>query len=231
VTLEGRLARLVPLALAHADELYAATHGEGREELWRYVFVGPFADVEAFRADVEARARAEDALCFTVVEKASGRALGWQSYLNIEPAHGGIEVGSILYAPALQRTAAASEAQYLFARHAFETLGYRRYVWKCDNANEKSKAAAIRLGFVFEGLFRRHMIVKGRNRDTAWFSILDEEWPARRTAFETFLDPANFDSEGRQKLSLSALNAQSCAADREKGDGARAGGTIASRLG
>ena len=120
----------------------------------------------------------------------------------------------MLYSPALQRTAGATEAQYLFAAHAFETLGCRRYVWKCDNANEKSKAAAIRLGFAPEGLFRQHMIVKGRNRDTAWFSMLDSEWPARKAAFEAFLDPGNFDAAGRQKTSLSGLNGRRRAANR-----------------
>jgi RimJ/RimL family protein N-acetyltransferase len=211
--LSGRLTTLVPLEPAHADDLYAATHGEEREALWRYMSIGPFADRAAFRAAVERMAAATDALSFAVLDNRDGRALGFQSYLNIDPANRAVEVGGVLYSPALQRTAAATEAQYLFAAHAFETLSCRRYVWKCDNANEKSKAAALRLGFSPEGLFRQHMIVKGRNRDTAWFSMLDSEWPARKAAFEAFLDPANFDAAGRQKTPLSILNGQRRAAD------------------
>ncbi|HEY8066058.1 MAG TPA: GNAT family protein [Methylosinus sp.] len=212
--LSGRLTTLVPLAPAHFDDLYAATHGEEREALWRYIFVGPFADPAAFRADMARKAASDDPLFFAVLDNRDGRALGFQAYLNVEPANRAVEVGSVLYSPALQRTAAATEAQYLFAAHAFETLGCRRYVWKCDDANETSKAAALRLGFSSEGLFRQHMIVKGANRDTAWFSMLDSEWPARRAAFEAFLDPGNFDAAGRQKTPLSALNGRRRAADR-----------------
>lgn len=207
-TLEGRFVTLAPLVPAHADDLYGPSHGPGRDELWRYMFVGPFADLQEFRADIAEKSANEDQLFFAVVDKRSGKAVGLQAYLNIEPAHGSIEVGWVLYSPALQRSIRATEAQYLFARHTFETLGYRRYQWKCDNANQRSKAAAARLGFTFEGLFRQHMIVKGRNRDTAWFSMLDGEWPARKVAFETWLDTANFDPEGRQKRSLSDLNTQ-----------------------
>lgn len=209
VSLDGRFVTLVPLTPAHADDLYAATHETDCEDLWRFMAVGPFADRSAFFADIEERSASENPLFFAVLDKRSGRAIGLQGYLNIAPAHGSIEVGFVLYAPTLQRTIGATEAQYLFARHAFETLGYRRYEWKCDNLNERSKQAAIRLGFAFEGLFRQHMIVKGANRDTAWFSMLDREWPARRAAFEAWLAPGNFDANGRQKLSLSALNRQS----------------------
>ncbi|MBY6243151.1 GNAT family N-acetyltransferase [Methylosinus sp. Sm6] len=215
VRLEGARATLVPLAAAHADDLYAATHGAEREDLWRYMFNGPFADAAAFRADVEEKARSEEPLFFAVIDKRNGRAVGFQAYLDVQPAHRAIEVGWVVYAPALQRSTAATEAQYLFAAHAFETLGCRRYVWKCDDANQKSKAAALRLGFVPEGLFRQHMIVKGRSRDTAWFSMLDREWPARKAAFEAFLAPSNFDAEGRQKTSLSALNDRPGTADRD----------------
>jgi RimJ/RimL family protein N-acetyltransferase len=118
-----------------------------------------------------------------------------------------IEVGSILYTPRLQRTIGATEAMYMMARHVFEELGYRRYEWKCNALNEPSRRAAVRLGFTFEGVFRQHMVVKGRNRDTAWYSMLDNEWPARKVAFERWLNPANFDAEGRQRISLSELNA------------------------
>jgi RimJ/RimL family protein N-acetyltransferase len=125
--------------------------------------------------------------------------------MRIEPAHGVIEVGNILLAPSLQRTTAATEAMYLMASHAFEFLGYRRYEWKCDAENLPSRRAALRLGFTFEGIFRQHMVVKGKNRDTAWFSMLDREWPARKKAMETWLAPANFDSQGQQLQSLSQL--------------------------
>lgn len=213
VTLEGARVVLAPLAAVHADALHAATHGPEREGLWRYMFSGPFVDAAAFRADIEEKARSQEPLFFAVIDKGHGRALGYQAFLNIEPANRAVEVGWVVYSPALQRTAAATEAQYLFARHAFETLGCRRYVWKCDDANARSKAAALRLGFIPEGLFRQHMIVKGRNRDTAWFSMLDREWPARKAAFEAFLAPTNFDAEGRQKTSLSDLNARATTAD------------------
>lgn len=212
--LSGRLTTLVPLAPEHAEDLYEATHGQERETLWRYLFIGPFPDLAAFRAALAEMAESAAMVYFAALANENGRALGFQAYLNIEPANRAVEVGGVLYSPALQRSAAATEAQYLFAAHAFETLGCRRYVWKCDNANEKSKAAALRLGFSPEGLFRQHMIVKGRNRDTAWFSMLDSEWPARKAAFEVFLDPGNFDASGRQKTPLSALNGQARAANR-----------------
>jgi RimJ/RimL family protein N-acetyltransferase len=128
--------------------------------------------------------------------------------MRIEPSHRVIEVGSILFTPRLQRTVGATEAMYLMARHVFEDLGYRRYEWKCNALNAPSRGAALRLGFTFEGIFRQHMIIKGRNRDTAWFSMLDPEWPKRKAAFERWLDPSNFDAEGRQRVSLSALNSE-----------------------
>ena len=134
-------------------------------------------------------------------------AAGYASYMRIEPAQGVVEVGNILLTPQLQRTAAATEAMYLMASHAFEYLGYRRYEWKCDAENLPSRRAALRLGFTFEGIFRQHMVVKGRNRNTAWFSMLDREWPARKEALEAWLAPANFDSEGRQRQSLGQLQA------------------------
>jgi RimJ/RimL family protein N-acetyltransferase len=141
-------------------------------------------------------------LFFAILDNHTGVAVGFASYMRIEPVHKVIEVGSILYTPALQRTAGATEAMYLMAKHVFEDLGYRRYEWKCNALNTPSRTAALRLGFSFEGIFRQHMIVKGENRDTAWFSMLDSEWPARREAFENWLDPSNFDAEGRQKTPL-----------------------------
>ena len=143
-------------------------------------------------------------LFFAIVDKASGRALGYQSLMRIDPANGVIEVGNILYTPALQRTIGATEAQYLFAQYIFGELGYRRHEWKCNALNAPSRRAALRFGFAFEGVFRQHMIVKGRNRDTAWYSIIDADWPARRAGFERWLAPDNFDAQGRQKTNLAA---------------------------
>jgi RimJ/RimL family protein N-acetyltransferase len=154
---------------------------------------------------MNANAKSEDPLFFTILDNASASAVGYAAYLRIEPAHRVIEVGHILYTPRLQRTVGATEAMYLMARHVFEELGYRRYEWKCNALNAPSRSAALRLGFTFEGVFRQHMIIKGRNRDTAWFSMLDSEWPARKAAFERWLDPSNFDAQGGQKRSLSAL--------------------------
>ncbi len=207
VTLEGRFISLTPLdPAAHSDALFEAANGGDKDQVWDYLFDGPYSDQETFRASVEAKAKSEDPLYFAVIDKASGRPVGYQSLMRIEPAHRVIEVGGILYTLSMQRTPAATEAQYLFARYVFDELGYRRYEWKCNAHNAPSRRAAQRLGFTFEGVFRQHMIVKGRNRDTAWFSMLDHEWPARRAAFERWLAPDNFDAAGRQIVSLSSLN-------------------------
>ncbi len=208
VTLEGRLVKLTPLDPAtHADSLWEGAHGNGRDELWRYLFEGPFSDRSSFDTHLNQKAVSEDPLFFAIVEKRSGLAVGHAAYLRITPAHRVIEVGSILFTPRLQKTPGATEAMYLMARHAFEDLGYRRYEWKCDSRNAPSRRAALRLGFQFEGIFKQHMIVKSRNRDTAWFAMLDSEWPARKANFERWLDRSNFDAGGNQKESLSALNA------------------------
>jgi RimJ/RimL family protein N-acetyltransferase len=208
LTMAGRYVTLVPLQPEiHGDVLWEATHGAANEGLWRYLFDGPFADRAAFDANLHKKAASSDPLFFAILDAKTGRAVGYASYMRIEPAHRVIEVGSILYTPALQRTAGASEAMYLMARHVFEDLGYRRYEWKCDAFNEPSRRAAVRFGFTFEGVFRQHMIVKGRNRDTAWYSMLDSEWHARKAAFERWLAPENFDVNGGQKCSLSDLRA------------------------
>ena len=209
VRLPGRLVTIEPLdPAAHADALYEASHGDGKDALWRYLWDGPYPNRPAFEASVRERAASTDPLCFAIVDNRSGLAVGHAAYLRITPAHRVIEIGSILFTPAIQRTAGATEAMYLMARHAFEDLGYRRYEWKCDALNAPSRRAALRLGFQFEGIFRQHMIIKGRNRDTAWFAMLDSEWPVRRANFERWLNPSNFDSSGRQKESLSRLNGQ-----------------------
>jgi RimJ/RimL family protein N-acetyltransferase len=206
-TLRGRFVTLVPLhPTAHAVALYEASHGPEREDLWRYLFDGPYPDQATFEARLKQMGGSLDPLFFTILDNATGKPVGYASYLRIEPAHRCIEVGSILFTPALQRTPGATEAMYLMARHVFEDLGYRRYEWKCNALNEPSRRAAQRLGFTFEGIFRQHMIMKGRNRDTAWFSMLDSEWPARKANFERWLSADNFDAQGRQKQSLSGMN-------------------------
>jgi RimJ/RimL family protein N-acetyltransferase len=205
--LEGRTVSLVALdPVAHAETLFAGAGGEQNEGLWRYLFEGPFLTRAAFDSHLNQKASSEDPLFFAILDKPSGDAVGYAAYMRIEPAHRVIEVGSILFTPRLQRTTGATEAMYRMARHAFEDLGYRRYEWKCNALNAPSRSAAVRLGFTFEGIFRQHMIIKGRNRDTAWFSMLDSEWPNRKAAFERWLDPSNFDAKGRQRISLSALN-------------------------
>jgi RimJ/RimL family protein N-acetyltransferase len=207
VKLKGRWITLVPLdAGAHAEALYEGSNGDaGREAVWTYLFDGPYASLDEFRANIEAKARSADPLFFAIIDNASGKAVGYQTFLRIDPPNRVIEVGNIMYTPAMQRTAGATEAQYLFARYVFEELGDRRYEWKCNALNAPSRRAAERFGFTFEGIFRQHMIVKGRNRDTAWFAMLDSEWRARKAAYERWLAPDNFDSDGRQKIALSAL--------------------------
>ena len=207
-TLNGRVVSIVPLdPVAHADALFKSACGEKNEALWLYLFEGPFATRAAFDSHLQQKASSEDPLFFAILDKSSGDAVGYAAYMRIEPTHRVIEVGSILYTPRLQRTIGATEAMYLMARHVFEDLGYRRYEWKCNALNAPSRRAALRLGFTFEGIFRQHMIIKGRNRDTAWFSMLDLEWPKRKAAFERWLAPSNFDANGRQKVSLSEINA------------------------
>ena len=196
-TIKGRYVTLQPLnAAAHADPIFHSV--QGHDALWDYMGDGPFPSREAFRASIENKAVSTDPLYFAVVDNQSSDAVGYASYLRIEPSHRVIEVGNILYTPRLQRTRGATEAMFLMARHAFEDLRYRRYEWKCNALNEPSRRAALRLGFRFEGIFRQHMIIKGRNRDTAWYAMLDGEWPDRKTAFEQWLSPENFDPEGRQ---------------------------------
>lgn len=205
--LHGRLVDLVPLdPPSHGESLFQLTCGADKEYLWTYLSRGPFAERKEFESYLRQQAASEDPMCFAIVERSSGRAVGWVSYMRIEPAHRVIEVGNVMFSPALRRTAGATEAIYLMARNAFEVLGYRRFEWKCNALNAASRRAALRFGFTFEGLFRQHMIVKGRSRDTAWFSMIDAEWPKRKEAFETWLQTSNFDEEGRQKTSLSALN-------------------------
>lgn len=205
VTLQGRHGSVARLdAARHAADLWQAVRGH--DEIWTYMSAyGPFADETAFAAWLAERQQLKDPYYYTVLDR-SGRALGLSTLMEIRPAMRVVEVGHIVYSPALQRTPLATETQYLLARYVFETLGYRRYEWKCHSLNAPSRRAALRYGFIFEGVLRQHMIAKSRNRDTAYFSMLDSEWPARKLSFEQWLAPENFDAEGRQKQSLSALN-------------------------
>lgn len=208
VTLEGRLARLEPLlAERHAASLHAANALDTGGRNWTYLPYGPFEHLDAYRSWIDKICRGRDPLFYAIVDPLSGQALGVASYLRIAPASGSIEVGHINFSPPLQRTAAATEAMFLLMKHAFE-LGYRRYEWKCDALNAPSRAAAQRLGLSFEGIFRQATVVKGRNRDTAWYAAIDKEWPALAAAFSSWLDPANFDAAGRQRVSLSAMTKQ-----------------------
>jgi RimJ/RimL family protein N-acetyltransferase len=203
--LEGRYCRLEPLDVAcHGADLAAAY--AGADSIWTYLPSHPPKDRAACEALLDSILQTAD-IPFAVIDRADGKAKGCLKMMEIRPAHGVFEVGYIVYSPALQRTRPATEAIYLVGDYGF-SLGYRRFEWKCNNRNEPSKRAAERYGFKYEGVFRQHQVVKGENRDTAWFSILDSEWPARKGAFERWLDPANFDAEGKQKQSLVALNGQ-----------------------
>jgi RimJ/RimL family protein N-acetyltransferase len=205
--LRGERVTLEPLdPVRHADDLFGSAHDQRDPLLWKYLPYGPWAgDRPGFDAHLAAQAASADPRFYAVVDGATGRAVGVVSYLRIEPPHGVLEIGHIWFGAALQRTPAATEVVYLLARHAFDALGHRRLEWKCDAANARSQAAARRFGFTFEGIFRQHQIVKGRNRDTAWFSMLDGEWPQIRAAFEAWLAPANFDADGRQRAGLAEL--------------------------
>ena len=202
VPMEGRYGRLEPLeAERHSAELFSAFAHDAEGVDWIYLPYGPFDEQSALRSWLREMSKTEDPLFFTILD-AGGRAVGLASYLRIDPSVGSIEVGHIHYSPLLQRTRAATEAMYLMARRVFDELGYRRYEWKCDALNEASRRAAERLGFTYEGTFRKHRIYKGRNRDTAWYSITDSEWPPIRAAMEAWLDTSNFDESGEQRRSL-----------------------------
>jgi RimJ/RimL family protein N-acetyltransferase len=202
--LDGRYGRVERLARQHAAALWKAV--EGHDHIWTYMSAyGPLADFAAFEQWLAERVSLDDPYSYAIVDR-SGQALGIATLMEIRPAMRVIEVGHILYSPALQRTPLGTESQYLLARYVFETLGYRRYEWKCNALNAPSRRAALRYGFAFEGVLRQHMIAKVRNRDTAFFSMLDSEWLARKAAFELWLAPENFDADGRQRVSLSDLN-------------------------
>lgn len=201
VVLDGRYVRLEPLDQRHAEDLYAVSILPGGPERYRWLFSDAPTSLEDMRASIE-KAQAGPEVHFAIIDKSNGRAVGQQRWMRIRPEHGSVEIGGVYWGLPMARTRMATEALYLFARHAFDDLGYRRFEWKCNDRNEASKAAALRFGFVFEGIFRQDMILKGESRDTAWFSMLDREWPALKAEYERWLDPANFDADGQQKTKL-----------------------------
>jgi RimJ/RimL family protein N-acetyltransferase len=207
--LEGRYVRLEPLsAEKHGDDLFEASSVPDADGRFAWLFDYPPQTRAAFQPWLDKAEASEDPLFFAVIDKASGKVAGRQTLMRIDPAYGVIEIGNIYWGPLISRKPAATEAQFLFTKYIFDELGYRRYEWKCNNRNEPSKRAAERFGFKFEGVFRQHLVVKGENRDTAWYSIIDKEWPALHRAYEAWLDPANFDSDGRQKRRLEDFRAE-----------------------
>lgn len=201
--MQGRLCRLEPIDIeCHSQDLFDAfVQDDGRN--WTYMPYGPFARASELRAWMESTCLGDDPCFFSIIDLASGKAVGVASYLRIDPKNGVIEVGHIHFSPQIQGSAIATEAMYLMMRQVFEELGYRRYEWKCDALNQPSRNAAERFGFIFEGIFRQATLYKQRNRDTAWFAIIDRDWPTVKTVFEAWLDPGNFDTDGRQRTRLS----------------------------
>lgn len=203
IILEGRYVRLEPLdAARHGADLFASAQAPGADDRFRYLFEDAPADLAAFTPWLEKAAASTDPLFFATIDKRTGRAEGRQALMRIDPTHGVIEIGSILWGPAIARSRITTETLYLFASYVFDTLGYRRFEWKCNNLNEPSKRAAERFGFTFEGIFRQHMVAKGQNRDTAWFAMIDADWPRLKAGYERWLSPENFDEAGQQKSKL-----------------------------
>ena len=205
ITLSGRYVKLEPLSPSHANQLFAASAGAENRLRFEYLMEYPPEGADDVASWIAKVIQSGDPLYSAVIDRSTGRCEGRQALLNIKPEHGSIELGGIYWGPAIARTRAATEATYLHMHYVFDTLGYRRFEWKCNNQNTASKAGATRLGFTFEGGFRQHMVIKGRSRDTAWYSITDQEWPPIRTAFEIWLNPENFDSHGHQKQRLEEL--------------------------
>lgn len=199
--MHGRYCDVVPLSVDHAGDLFAAYQADAEGRVWTYLLGGPYDTVDEYRDWLRSIVAESDPQFYAIVDK-QGKAIGIASYLRINPAMGTIEVGHINYSPVLQRTVAATEAMFLMMKHVFDDLGYRRYEWKCDALNARSRRAAERLGFTFEGVFRQALVYKGRNRDTAWYAIIDKDWPAMRTEFKRWLSPENFHETGEQKSAL-----------------------------
>lgn len=203
--IQGRYCRLEPVDPdKHEPDLFAAYMAAPDSRDWTYLFHERPETPAAFHTYLSALRESTDPLHFAIVDEPSGKALGTAALMRMDPTHGSIEVGSIVFSPSLKRTRSATEAMFLMMQLAFDELGYRRYEWKCDSLNAPSRAAAVRYGFTFEGIFRNAIVYKGRSRDTAWYSITREEWPPMRAAFQTWLDPANFDAAGRQRRSLAS---------------------------
>lgn len=203
IVLKGLYARLEPLNVArHEGELLQSALAPGADDRFRYLFDDPPPDGDAFRSWLEKAAASTDPSFFAVIDKNSGRAEGRQALMRIDTTHGVIEVGNILWGPAIARSRVSTEALYLFAQYVFDELRYRRFEWKCHNLNEPSKRAAERFGFKFEGIFRHHMVTKGKNRDTAWFAMTDDEWPSIQERYRAWLAPKNFDERAQQKTRL-----------------------------
>lgn len=208
-SLEGTFCRLERLnAARHADDLFEAYRAAPDDRDWTYLSVGPFKEIEAYRSYAETAERSADPRHYAVIDKRTGKAVGTLALMRIDPNPGVIEVGFVTFSPLLKRTPISTEAQFLLMAYAFDELAYRRYEWKCDSLNAPSRAAAERLGFTFEGVFRQASVYRGRTRDTAWFSILDKEWPVCKQAFLAWLSADNFDAQGRQRASLSELRKQ-----------------------
>ena len=201
--MQGRLCRLEPLdILTHVDDLFEAFTADKAGGLWTYMPMGPFSTVSELKDWMDGACTGEDPVFYTIINEATDKAVGFASYLRIDAAVGVIEVGYIAFSPQLQKTAMATEAMFLMMRRVFDELGYRRYEWKCDALNEASRKAALRFGFTGDGIFEQATIYKGRNRDTAWYSILDKHWPRMKAAFEQWLAEDNFDEQGQQKQAL-----------------------------
>ena len=219
-TMEGRYCRVEAIGIErYGRELFVALHHEGAAKNWTYLPYGPFSSEGDFLDWMATNCLGGDPLFHAVVDAVTGKAVGVASYLRIEPSVGVIETGHIHFSPLMQRRPAATEAMFLMMRRVFAELGYRRYEWKCDALNAPSRRAAERLGFRFEGIFRQATIYKGRNRDTAWFSIIDREWPALERAFSLWLEPSNFDESGVQRVSLGTLIEEERAKAMGSGDG------------
>jgi RimJ/RimL family protein N-acetyltransferase len=202
IELDGRYARLEPNSASHAADLYRASRDGDAADRFTYLFSHQPQSQAEVAAEIAKAEVTADPMYWTVIDKAHGTAEGKQSLMRITPEHGVIEIGGIYWGPRLARTRVATEALFLHARYVFDDLGYRRFEWKCNDLNAPSKAAATRFGFQFEGVFRQHMIIKGENRDTAWFAMLDGDWPALKAGYERWLDPSNFDASGAQKTRL-----------------------------
>ncbi|AWZ08203.1 MULTISPECIES: GNAT family protein [unclassified Streptomyces] len=206
VTLGGAYCRLEPLdADRHAAELHAAYSSGPDPRDWTYMFTGPFTDARAYHRYAEEAAAGSDPRHYAVIDLGRGTAVGTLSLMRQDPDHGVVEVGNVMFSPLMKRSPVSTEAQFLAMRYVFDDLGYRRYEWKCDSLNTPSRTTAQRLGFTFEGVFRQAVVYKGRNRDTAWYSVIDTEWPANKRALESWLSPSNFDDRGAQRRSLAEV--------------------------